>query len=98
MATVSSSLVMLNPVVTDSGTPSPRAQRLKTLDGIRIGLLANGKLHADRFLDSVLNQLQSAHPFTEVVRIVKPQASRPVAAPDLDALLQCQAVISGVGD
>ena len=98
MATVSSRLVMLNPVVTDSGTPSPRAKRLKTLDGIRIGLLANGKLHADLFLDYVLNHLQSAHPFAEVVRVVKPQASRPVADPDLNALLQCAAVISGVGD
>jgi hypothetical protein len=91
-------LRILDPTVGPDPTESALAPRLSALDGRVLGLLANGKVNAERLLDLVREGLEARYRFQDVVRIVKPSATR-VAAPEvLEALGHCDAVVTAIGD
>jgi hypothetical protein len=91
-------IVVLDPT---PGTPN-RAARMapgrESLDGATVGLLDNGKMNVDRFLDHVEAFLRARHGVRDVVRRRKPNMSAPAPAEILRALAACDAVVSAVGD
>jgi hypothetical protein len=78
---------------------APRAPRKTSLDGVTLGLLANGKSNGMALLDRVVERLAARHAIVEVVRVAKANASAPVSESDADMLAQrCGAVITAIGD
>jgi hypothetical protein len=74
------------------------APRLPGLDGKVLGLLANGKVNAERLLDLVREGLETRYALRDVVTVTKASAAR-VAAPEvLEALGRCDAVVTAIGD
>jgi hypothetical protein len=93
------SFSILDPTVGPDRADSPLAPRLSALDGKVLGLLANGKVNADRLLDLVREGLEARYRLRDVVAMAKPSASR-VAPPEmLEALARrCDAVVTAIGD
>ena len=80
-------------------TTTPRAPRKTSLDGVTIGLLANGKSNGMALLDRVVERLTTRHAIVEVVRVAKTNASAPVSESDAEMLARrCGAVITAIGD
>ena len=75
-----------------------RAPALRSLAGATVGLLDNGKVNVERFLDHVADVLRAEHGVKDVVRRRKPNMSAPAPAAMLAELAACDAVISAVGD
>ena len=89
---------MLDPT---PGTPIQAARMAPgraSLDRATVGLLDNGKMNVDRFLDHVEALLRMRHGVRNVVRRRKPNMSAPAPAEILGALAACDAVVSAVGD
>lgn len=74
------------------------APRLPSLTGTTVGLLDNGKMNVDRFLDHVEEILRARHGVKDVLRRRKPNMSAPAPAELLRELAACDAVVSAVGD
>ena len=80
-------------------TTTPRAPRKTNLDGVTIGLLANGKSNGTALLERVVERLTTRHAIVEVVRVAKTNASAPVSESDAEMLARrCGAVITAIGD
>jgi hypothetical protein len=77
---------------------TPMAPRLPSLAGATVGLLDNGKVNVDRFLDHVEEILRARHGVKDVIRRRKPNMSAPAPAEVLRELAACDAVVSAVGD
>ena len=76
-----------------------RASRKRSLDGVTIGLLANGKSNGMALLDRVVECLRERHQIGEVVRVAKTNASAPVTEGDAELLAgRCAVVITAIGD
>jgi hypothetical protein len=92
------SLRVLDPRADDAVATAPRPARLASLQGRTIGLLDNGKIRVRELLDHMEDILRSRYGVANVLRLRKPDASRP-APPEVFAdMRQCAAVISAVGD
>lgn len=75
------------------------APRLDSLDGVTIGLLANGKANSEAVLDSIAAVLATRHRISGVVRATKPHPSLPVSDDVLDTFAeQVQVVLTAIGD
>ncbi len=92
-------LRILDPTIPPDPAEAALAPRLPGLDGKVLGLLANGKVNADRLLDLVREQLAARYRLREVVARVKPTATR-IAAPEMldDLAARCDAVVTAIGD
>ncbi len=91
--------VLLDPTTEPSPAEFSFAPRVRDLTGKRVGLLDNSKPNSDKFLDEVLAILDARYHFSEVVRMRKPSASKPVPADMLEELKRrCDLVITAVGD
>jgi hypothetical protein len=91
-------LRILDPTVGPDRAESALAPRVPGLDGKVLGLLANGKVNAERLLHLVREGLETRYSFRDVVTVTKPSATR-VAAPEvLEALGRCDAVVTAIGD
>lgn len=90
---------IFDPTVPPDRAEAGLAPRLSALDGTVLGLLANGKVNADRLLDLVRKQLEARYRVREVVTRAKPNASR-VAEPEVlrDLAARCDAVVTAIGD
>jgi hypothetical protein len=90
---------ILDPTVEPDRTESVQAPRLSALDGKVLGLLANGKVNADRLLDLVREGLEARYRLRDVVTVAKPSATR-VAAPEMleELARRCDAVVTAIGD
>lgn len=78
----SGKLIVLNPTSTSSIASPGMAKRPDSLDGKRIGLLANDKLNAEPLLDAIYDVLAERFDVASFYRVNKGNASRP-AEPDL---------------
>ena len=77
-------------------TPSVRlATRPRSLHGLTIGLLENGKENADALLDRTAERLTERG--ATIVRARKPSFSRPAPLEVIDSLAHCAAVIAAHG-
>jgi hypothetical protein len=92
------SIRVLDPTVETVPAKAGAATRLTSLAGRTIGLLDNGKVNVRPLLDHIERVLRSRYGVHDVVRLLKPDFSRPAPAPVLAAMQGCDAVISGVGD
>ncbi|MEW6299887.1 MAG: hypothetical protein AB1671_19520 [Thermodesulfobacteriota bacterium] len=89
---------VLDPTYTATGAGTTATTDLRSLVGRTVGLLDNGKLNVREFLDYVEEILRSRHGVGGVVRLKKPDASRPAPPEVLAQMAGCDAVISAVGD
>lgn len=80
-------------------TASTLAPRRPSLEGVRLGLLDNGKRNAGQILERVLEELSHELEPSTVVRRRKPGAGVPGPQDLLDEMrAECDVVIVGVGD
>jgi hypothetical protein len=91
-------IIVLDPTVANAQTGVQLAPALRSLAGRRIGLLDNGKVNVDRFLDHVEDIVRTRHGVADVVRRRKPNMSAPAPDAVLAELAACDAVVSAVGD
>jgi hypothetical protein len=91
-------LRVLDPTSEDTTAPSAGPARLATLAGCTVGLLDNGKVRVRELLDHVEAVLRSQHRVAHVLRLKKPDFTRPAPAEVVAALAPCAAVIAAVGD
>jgi hypothetical protein len=76
-----------------------RAARPASLDGLTLGLLANGKTNGDALLDAVAVLLAERHRIAGVVRAAKPHPSLPMSDEVLTMFAEhAHAVLTAVGD
>lgn len=92
-----STLELLDPTGERVPVERPRAGRLQSLDGRRVGLLDISKPRGDVFLDRLEELLRQRG--MEVERFRKPTYTKPAPA-DLrqQIKLQCEAVIEALAD
>ena len=82
-----------------AGATASRARRPKRLDGLTIGLLANGKSNGMALLDRIAERLGERYQIGDVVRVAKTNASAPVRDEDAETLAgRCAVVITAIGD
>jgi hypothetical protein len=91
-------LRVLDPTCEDTALPAARPRRLPSLTGATIGLLDNGKIRVRELLDHVAEMLRLQHGVAHVLRLTKPDFTRPAPAEVVATLAPCAAVISAVGD
>ena len=92
------SLQILDPTAEDVAVATANAAQLTSLHGRTVGLLDNGKIRVCELFDHVENILRAEHGVAHVMRLKKPDASRPAPADIVAEMQAADAVISAVGD
>jgi hypothetical protein len=99
MATTLSGVVVLDPTSGPVVERASRAERLRSLEGKRVGFLDNSKRNSDRVLLHVEELLRERYGIGASLHRRKPSASRILPADMLEEMLrECDVVIPGVGD
>ena len=91
-------LHVLDPTFDGQQATQEPVSRLGSLSGRTVGLLDNGKLNVNTLLNHMEELLRSQHGVSQVVRLSKPDASRPAPDDVIANMVDCDAVISAVGD
>ncbi|MCE2456325.1 MAG: hypothetical protein J4G14_00730 [Dehalococcoidia bacterium] len=92
-------LVVLDPTVEPLPSEGVVADRPTTLDGLTLGLLANGKLNSVEMLTAIHDVLADRFEFASVVERNKHNASRPCPEEIIDELVdKCDVVVTSSGD
>jgi hypothetical protein len=75
------------------------AARVRSLEGLRLGILDNTKWNANKLLRELRDQLQAAHPLASVTYYRKESFSR-FAAPELIEKIRAEndIVLTAIGD
>lgn len=89
---------ILDPTYGDDAPRFEAAPRLKSLDGVTVGIISNGKHGTAPFFDALATELQATFGVEEVVRLVKPNYSAPAGDELLNVAATWHALITGVGD
>ena len=93
------SLTVLDPTVAPLPVDGAIADRPTSLDSVRLGLLANGKLNSEEMLTALHDVLADRFEFGSVVERNKHNASRPCPEEIINELVeQCDVVITSSGD
>jgi hypothetical protein len=94
------SIRVLDPTFEELASTQVTVAGLKSLAGRTVGLLDNSKIKVKEILDYAEELLRTQHGVTNVVRLKKPDASRPAPAEVFAQLATCDAFISisAVGD
>lgn len=99
MTTAQPGLELVDPTVTTVGVSAQMARRPRTLDGLSIGLLNNGKKNADYILDSLYGMLCERYSMGSAVHHYKDIPSKPFSTEVIDDVAgRCQLAITAVGD
>jgi len=99
MSIVIDGVRLLDPTSSQKRQPISLAPRLRTLDGVRFGLLANGKHHGGLLLDMIVDELGKRYDLGEPVRVTKSHPSRPPTDEQVSMLAEHSlAVLSAIGD
>ena len=94
-----SMLEVLDPRVLPIPEQAIIAPRPASLDGLSIGLLANGKHNSEELLEMVYEVLADRYEFSGVISKNKGNASRPCPEELLDELAErCDIVVTSTGD
>ncbi|MGD9891208.1 MAG: hypothetical protein AB7R89_26075 [Dehalococcoidia bacterium] len=92
-------VAMLDPTADDVRMETRMAPRDGTLQGKRVGLLANGKTNADRLLEVVGELLVERYGLAAPLLIDKRNATAPASDEVLERLLpHCDVVVTAIGD
>ena len=92
------SIRVLNPTFGQAVSQNGRVPRLTSLRGCTLGLLDNGKIKVRELLDYMEDMLRTEYGVAHVIRLRKPDASRPAPQELVAEMASCEAVISAVGD
>ena len=92
------SLQVLDPTAEDVAAATTHSVRLTSLQGRTVGLLDNGKIRVRELLDHMEDILCAEHGVARVIRLKKPDASRPAPADVIADMKAADAVIAAVGD
>ena len=93
------SLTVLDPTVAPLPADGVIAERPPTLDGARLGLLANGKMNSEEMLTALHDVLADRFAFSSVVERNKMNASRPCPEEIISEMVElCDVVITSSGD
>lgn len=92
------SITLVAPTGLEPGGRSSYAPRRASLQGLRLGLLGNGKLNAIDLVKAVGAELQRRYGMAEPVVVQKAQRGAGMSPADIEALSQCDVVVNGVGD
>jgi hypothetical protein len=92
------SIRVLDPTFDGTADETAAMPRLETLEGRTIGLLDNRKHNVHELLNHMENILRSDYGVKNIVRLQKPDASRPAPPEVVEQMKQCEALISAVGD
>jgi hypothetical protein len=92
------SIRVLDPTFEEPTPASATAAGLTSLAGRTVGLLDNSKIKVKELLDYVEVLLRTRHGVRQVIRLKKPDASRPAPPEVVAQMSSCDAVISAVGD
>ena len=96
---ITTKVTILDPTVQALPDSTSMAPRPQSLEGVTLGLLANGKRNSDEMLRNVCALLQDIYQFKEVVELNKRDVSRPAPQPIIDELVdKCDVVITAIGD
>jgi len=92
-------IFLLDPASKPEGTGMFRNPRLKSVEGITVGVVDNTKPNFDLFMDTVCEQLQTVYKVGKVIRYRKPGRTMGVSADVLaDISEKCDFVFTGLGD
>ena len=91
-------MTVLDPTPGAAAEPARMAPGLDSLTGRTVGLLDNGKFNVIHFLDHVEDILTASYGVAVVLRRRKTNQNAPVPPAMLGELLECDAVVSAVGD
>ena len=92
-------LQLVDPTVSSTLDAHYLAPRLNRLDGLRIGLLTNGKVNADLLISETAELFVTNHGCSVLEMRSKPSASRPAVPELLDELSRdSDFLITAVGD
>ena len=95
----STGIAVLDPTVAPLPADGVVADRPATLDGVTIGLLANGKMNSVEMLIALHDVLADRYEFGGVIERNKMNASRPCPEDIIDELVdKCDVVITSSGD
>lgn len=99
MSIVVDGVRLVDPTSSQTRERTELAPRLDTLDGVRFGLLANGKHHGALLLDLVVEELGTRWALGEPIRVTKAHPSQPPTDEQV-AMLSAHslAVLSAIGD
>ena len=92
------SIRVLDPTFGTSGVTTGPVPRLSSLAGCTVGLLDNSKIKVRELLDYIEDILRSEYGVASVIRLKKPDASRPAPDEVIAEMKACEAIISAVGD
>jgi hypothetical protein len=92
------SIRVLDPTFGEAIATTGRAAGLVSLAGRTVGLLDNSKINVQQLLNHVEEILRERHGVKAIVRLKKPDASRPAPPAVIAEMTSCDAVISAVGD
>ena len=91
-------LQVLDPTAEDVAAEATGSSRLASLRGRTVGLLDNGKIRCRELLDNVEDILRAEHGVARVMRLKKPDASRPAPPEVIAEMKAADAVIAAIGD
>ena len=91
-------LLVLDPTAEDVATEAAGTGYLPSLQGRTVGLLDNGKIRVRELLDNMEGILRAEHGVARVIRLKKPDASRPAPADIVAEMKAVDAIIAAVGD
>jgi hypothetical protein len=89
---------VLDPTFEEPTTANATVAGLKSLAGRTVALLDNSKIKVKEILDYAEELLRTRHGVEQIVRLKKPDASRPAPPEVFAQLATCDAFISAVGD
>lgn len=90
---------VLHPAAEDLAQKHSLAPRLRSLQGITLGLIDNHKRNADIYLDEVGRLLQTQYGVAKIIKYRKDSQSMPTPAGVMDDLAtKCDAIIHAVAD
>ena len=92
------SLEILDPTHEGEAREFALAPRLKTLDGMTIGVISNGKKSTKPFFDMMEKVLVEKYGVARVIRRIKSNYSAPADADIVEEAQQWDALIAGLGD
>ena len=91
-------LQVLDPTAEDVVAEAAGSGHLPSLLGRTVGLLDNGKIRVRELLDNMEDILRAEHGVARVIRLKKPDASRPAPADVVAEMKAVDAIIAAVGD
>jgi hypothetical protein len=89
---------VLDPTFGEAAETVEAVKGLTSLAGRTVGLLDNSKINVSKILDYAEEILKGQYGVKTVVRLRKPDASRPAPPEVFVAAKECDAFISAVGD